>query len=175
MLKKKLTASADASLELLPTSKPTRLGAGHGRFAYQQCIGPSAPIPDNSRKHGSSRSERDRRFQRLAFPKPPIVLPAQRECSLRWLGHRHLGVAIFNLAATLAQQIHQSVTGRLVLVIHVRLISEAKNENLGPVESNPMRDISGMDALILPASSMKRVPAILRRVNQETVSEYSRA
>src|SRR5437763_17102127 len=42
---------------------------------------------------------------------------------------RHVWIVIFNFRAAVRQQAHEQITGRLAFIIHVRLVSNAQNQN----------------------------------------------
>src|SRR6266403_4930806 len=46
----------------------------------------------------------------------------------RRFNHRHEGIVILHLRASLTQKVHQNVTGRFALVIHVWLVSQAQDQ-----------------------------------------------
>src|SRR5882724_11664273 len=45
---------------------------------------------------------------------------------------RHVWIVVFNFRAAVRQQAHEQITGRLALVIHVWLVSNAQNQNATP-------------------------------------------
>ena len=51
-----------------------------------------------------------------------------------WFNHRNIWIVIGHLCASFCQQLHQRITGRLALIIDVRLIGQTQNQNLGAVD-----------------------------------------
>src|SRR5437016_11977406 len=42
---------------------------------------------------------------------------------------RHVWIVVFKFRAAVRQQAHEQITGRLAFIIHVRLVSNAQNQN----------------------------------------------
>src|SRR6266404_6204668 len=52
----------------------------------------------------------------------------------RRFNHRHEGIVILHLRASLTQKVHQNVTGRFALVIHVWLVSQAQDQRAATLD-----------------------------------------
>src|SRR5207237_6253541 len=53
--------------------------------------------------------------------------------------HRHIRIMVFHLRPALAYQVHQYVARRFAFIINVRFVSQANHQNLGTIESLPLR------------------------------------